>query len=131
MRRRGAIGTAVIDPVEVQQVVVNLVTNALDAVAGRPDARIEIATGREPRAFLIRVADNGPGVAPGVLPDLFKAFASGKAEGLGLGLSIAKTIAQNHGGDIEVDPGGAGRGAAFTVRLPAGGASARRPKAAS
>ena len=50
--------------------------------------------------------------------DLFKAFASSKGEGLGLGLAISRTIAQTHGGDLTVDPGGDGRGACFTLHLP-------------
>jgi two-component system sensor kinase FixL len=52
------------------------------------------------------------------MPTLFKAFSTSKRTGLGLGLAISKTIAQNHAGDLTVDPGGGGHGATFTVYLP-------------
>jgi two-component system sensor kinase FixL len=50
--------------------------------------------------------------------DLFQAFKTGKRSGMGLGLAISRTIAQTHGGDLSVDPGGGGRGARFVIRLP-------------
>jgi two-component system sensor kinase FixL len=64
------------------------------------------------------VEDNGPGIPPESVPGLFKAFSSSKGSGLGLGLAISRTIAQTHGGDLKVDPGGNGRGACFTLQLP-------------
>jgi two-component system sensor kinase FixL len=107
-----------VDPVQIQQIVVNLMRNALEAVKGRPKPEIAITTCRAGKGVAIRVEDNGPGIAADAIPDLFKAFASSKREGLGLGLAISKTIAQSHGGTLEVDPGGKGRGARFTLRLP-------------
>ncbi|HMA72774.1 MAG TPA: PAS domain S-box protein [Xanthobacteraceae bacterium] len=107
-----------VDPVQIQQILVNLARNALEAVKGRPEAEISITTCRTEKRIAIRVEDNGPGIRAEAIPDLFKAFASSKSHGLGLGLAISKTIAQSHGGTLEVDPGGKGRGARFTLSLP-------------
>jgi two-component system, LuxR family, sensor kinase FixL len=107
-----------VDPVQIQQIVVNLVRNALEAVRGRPEPEITITTARSENGVAIRVEDNGPGIRPEAVPDLFKAFSSSKNQGLGLGLAISRTIAQSHGGTLAVDPGGNGRGARFTLSLP-------------
>jgi two-component system, LuxR family, sensor kinase FixL len=107
-----------VDPVQIQQILVNLTRNALEAVKDRPQPEIAITTCRAEKGVAIRVEDNGPGVQAEAIPDLFKAFASSKNQGLGLGLAISKTIAQSHGGTLEVDPGGKGRGARFTLILP-------------
>jgi len=106
-----------VDAVQIQQVVVNLVRNAIDAAnADFPDVRV--ATGLADDSVLMTVEDNGPGIPAESMPDLFKAFSSSKGSGLGLGLAISRTIAQTHGGDLKVDPGGNGRGACFTLQLP-------------
>jgi len=114
-----------VDPVQIQQIVVNLVRNALEAVRGRPEPEITITTGRTEKGIAIRVEDNGPGIRAEAVPDLFKAFSSSKNEGLGLGLAISNTIAQSHGGTVAVDPGGNGRGAGLTLTLPLAAADAR------
>jgi two-component system sensor kinase FixL len=106
------------DPIQIQQLVVNLVRNAVEAVNGRDSADILIATRLTASAVELAVSDNGPGIAVDLLPDLFKAFAASKTTSMGLGLAIAKTIAQNHGGELTADPGGHGRGACFTLTLP-------------
>jgi two-component system, LuxR family, sensor kinase FixL len=107
-----------VDPVQIQQILVNLTRNALEAVRGRANPEVVIATRRDAKGVAIQVGDNGPGIGAEAVPDLFKAFASSKNGGLGLGLAISKTIAQSHGGTLEVDPGGHGRGAQFTLSLP-------------
>lgn len=107
-----------VDPVQIQQIMVNLTRNALEAVKGRPKPEVVITTRRDARGVAIQVEDNGPGIQEDAIPDLFKTFASSKTGGLGLGLAISKTIAQSHGGTLEVDPGGKGRGAQFTLTLP-------------
>jgi two-component system, LuxR family, sensor kinase FixL len=107
-----------VDPVQVQQILVNLTRNALEAVRGRPNPEVMITTRRDAKGVAIEVADNGPGIRPEAVPELFKAFASSKNGGLGLGLAISRTIAQSHGGTLDVDPGGQGRGAQFTLSLP-------------
>lgn len=108
-----------VDPVQIQQIVVNLVRNAIEAASGAPDPAIEIRTRASDGSVRLEVQDNGPGIAPEALPKLFEAFASSKRRGMGLGLAISRTIAQNHGGDLLVDPGGNGRGACFSLVLPA------------
>jgi two-component system, LuxR family, sensor kinase FixL len=109
------------DQVQIQQVVVNLVRNALEAVRGRRNAEIVVSTCVEDRHVLLSVTDNGPGIAPEHHVDLFRAFKTGKQRGMGLGLAISRTIVQSHGGELLVDPGGDGHGASFVVRLPLSG----------
>jgi two-component system, LuxR family, sensor kinase FixL len=109
---------AIVDPVQIQQIVVNLIRNALEAVKDRPEAAIVIETAREGESLVVSISDNGPGISAAVLPTLFKAFSTSKRTGMGLGLSISRTIAQNHGGDLAVDPGGQGEGACFRLLLP-------------
>jgi two-component system sensor histidine kinase HydH len=105
------------DAGQLQQVLVNLVLNALDAMPGGGVLRVAVreAAGR----VEVEVADTGPGVPTEIRPKLFQPFVSGKDTGLGLGLVISRRIAEDHGGSITPAdrPGG---GAAFTVTLPAG-----------
>lgn len=107
-----------IDQVQIQQVVVNLVRNAFEAVRDRRNAEVVVSTALDERHVLLSVADNGPGIPSEKLTDLFQAFKTGKRNGMGLGLAISRTIVQSHGGELLVDPGGHGRGARFVVRLP-------------
>jgi two-component system sensor kinase FixL len=107
-----------VDPVQIQQILVNLTRNALEAVKGRMNSEVAITTRRAAKGVAIQVEDNGPGIQEDAIPDLFKTFASSKSGGLGLGLAISKTIAQSHGGTLDVDPGGSGRGARFILTLP-------------
>jgi two-component system sensor kinase FixL len=109
---------AVVDPVQIQQVIVNLVRNALDVVGDQPEGQVRIITKGTDAGAEIVVEDNGPGIPAERLPSLFKAFSSTKSRGMGLGLAISKSIAQNHGGDLIVEPGGEGRGARFVLILP-------------
>lgn len=107
-----------VDPVQIQQVVVNLVRNAYEAVKCRKGGRIDIATAADEKSVMLTIGDNGPGIPHDRMTDLFQAFKTGKRSGMGLGLAISRTIAQTHGGDLSVDPGGEGRGATFVIRLP-------------
>ena len=109
---------AFVEPVQVQQIVVNLLRNAAEVLKDREDGLVIIKTGQDGAFVTITVEDNGPGIPPTAMPHLFKAFATTKTTGMGLGLSISRSIAQNHSGDLVVDPGGHGRGARFTVQLP-------------
>jgi len=108
-----------VDPVQIQQIIVNLLRNAIEAVGASKRKVITIEIARRGDNVTLSVEDTGPGVAPGILPELFRAFATGAKGGVGLGLAISKSIAQSHGGDLQVDPGGEGRGARFTLQLPA------------
>lgn len=120
-----------VDPVEIEQVIHNLVRNAADAVgeAGRPDGRVRVALAREAAGYAIRVSDNGTGIAPDILPRLFEPFFSGKPDGMGLGLSLCESIVERFDGSISAENGTAG-GAVFTVRLPAADGIGEREEAA-
>jgi two-component system sensor kinase FixL len=109
---------AVIDPVQVQQVVVNLLRNAFEACRQQEHPTVRLETRSHDDWLTVSVEDNGPGLKPAMVPTLFTAFSSSKRTGMGLGLSISRTIAQNHGGELLVDPGGHGQGARFTLQLP-------------
>lgn len=107
-----------LDPVQIQQVVVNLVRNGLEAVKTCDRQIVTISTRCTENGVAMRVEDSGPGIRADAVAQLFKPFSSSKSQGLGLGLAISRSIAQNHRGELTVDPGGNGRGAAFTLHLP-------------
>jgi two-component system sensor kinase FixL len=107
-------------PTQIQQIIVNLVTNALEALQEMPvtNRLIGIRTRRDPpNHVLIEVSDNGPGIAPELLPRIFTAFTTTKSEGMGLGLSIVRSIIESHGGQITAIPRQP-RGMIFQIRLP-------------
>jgi two-component system, LuxR family, sensor kinase FixL len=120
VRDYAAIGHARIDAVEIQQILVNLLTNAFEAVAGEKERRVTILGSRDDGQVKIAVADSGPGLPRHLIDKLFRPFESTKENGLGIGLSISQAIAHAHGGNLSVDPGGGGRGATFTLILPIG-----------
>jgi signal transduction histidine kinase len=105
-----------IDPEEIQQVLVNLLLNALDALPRGGRVRVEVV--RKGGGVEVRVSDNGPGIAPQVRDRLFEPFVTSKENGVGLGLSICKRLVEAHGGSIRGDnlPGG---GAVLALTLPA------------
>ncbi|MGC2774536.1 MAG: PAS domain S-box protein [Bradyrhizobium sp.] len=107
-----------VDPVQIQQIVVNLVRNALEAVKDRETQDVHVSTQRTELGVSMSVRDSGLGISRDLVPEMFKAFSSSKSQGLGLGLTISRTIAQTHGGRLTVDPGGNGQGACFTLELP-------------
>ncbi len=101
------------------QVLLNLIDNARQALAGQVDARIELTTRRAGQNVEIRVRDNGPGIPEEVQERIFDAFYTTKeeGEGTGIGLAISFAIVREHGGDLdfESEPG---QGTEFTIRLP-------------
>jgi signal transduction histidine kinase len=106
------------DPIQLEQVVLNLVINALDAVATSTSERsVVVQTDRWNTEIELDVLDTGPGIPPSVQPRLFESFFSTKPSGLGLGLVIARSIIQRHGGRIQAENRESG-GAVFRVRLP-------------
>ena len=105
------------DRVQLQQLVVNLVRNALDAPETARPRRVVISGRALPAsAYAIAVSDNGPGVPPEIAPRLFEPLTSTKPQGMGLGLSICQTIARAHDGRIRYASGLDG-GATFTATL--------------
>jgi two-component system sensor kinase FixL len=111
------------DRIQIQQLVVNLVRNAIDAVAKFPDREIKISTKQDPDGKLVTtVEDSGPGVDTAVMGRVFQPLASTKPTGMGLGLSICRAIVENHGGRIWVEPSSLG-GAAFSFVLARVGAN--------
>ena len=107
-----------IDPVQIQQVLINLLRNAVQAVREASIRRIGVSAAAQDHDIVIRITDSGGGVPAEVVPTLFKAFSGQRKGGLGLGLAISRSIAQNHGGDLSVEPKGSELGAAFVLRLP-------------
>ncbi|MGB3626528.1 MAG: PAS domain S-box protein [Henriciella sp.] len=93
------------DPIQIQQVVINIVRNAFEAMAGQEDPRVLIkASSASGGLVMITIEDNGPGIGRDVSDQLFRPLASSKTTGMGLGLSICKTIIEAHGGTIEAMP---------------------------
>jgi signal transduction histidine kinase len=108
------------DPEGIHRALLNIVGNALDAVAGAESPRVLVSTAREADGEWLRfeVRDNGGGIAPEKLNDIFRPFVSSKgARGTGLGLAVSRKILREHGGDILVrsQPG---QGSLFILRLP-------------
>jgi C4-dicarboxylate-specific signal transduction histidine kinase len=112
-----------LDRIQVQQVLVNLMRNAIEAMAASPRRMLMVAaTKADVGGVEISVADTGPGLPEQIAANLFKPFVSTKAEGMGVGLSICRAIIQDHGGRIwtEANPGG---GTVFRFTLPKGDSS--------
>jgi two-component system C4-dicarboxylate transport sensor histidine kinase DctB len=103
------------DRTRLEQVVINLVQNAIEAVEEGRDGRVTLTATLVGKAIELSVADNGPGLYPAIAAILFTPFASAKPEGLGLGLAIARDIAREFGGDIAHRP--SPQGATFVATL--------------
>jgi PAS domain S-box-containing protein len=108
-----------VDLVQIEQVLLNLVRNALDALEERPagERELVIRTAIEGDAAVVSVHDNGPGIPPERMDHLFDPFYTTKESGMGMGLSISQTILENHFGTIEA-ASTPGAGTVFRVRLP-------------
>jgi signal transduction histidine kinase len=110
------------DPVQLQQVVLNLALNALDSAStSTDDPAVTVSTATHGGEVEISVRDTGPGLAPGVEQHLFESFFSTKKQGLGMGLVIVRSIVERHHGRVRAENGvtpGGGRGAVFRVLLP-------------
>jgi len=108
------------DRIQIQQIVLNLVVNAIEAMSAVDGRRRQLAIGsarEDANAVRVEVRDSGPGVDPSHAERLFEAFYTTKAEGMGMGLCISRAIIEAHGGRLWVGPNGS-HGAAFCFSLP-------------
>ena len=106
------------DPIHLQQVLINLLVNGMDAMSGKPaKSHLEIRLQREDDCGLLAVRDFGVGLSPELLPRLFERFFSTKPSGMGMGLAISRSLIEEHGGSIWAESQ-LGRGTTFFVSLP-------------
>jgi signal transduction histidine kinase len=107
------------DAVQLQQVVLNLIINAIDAIseAEAKEREVSVTTNLSGTSAEIRIGDTGPGIATGDLKSVFDPFFTTKSQGMGMGLAIARTIVEAHYGQVSAENRSSG-GALFTIRLP-------------
>jgi len=109
-----------VDVVQIEQVLLNLIRNALDALldVDAEHRSLVLRTGREGKRIQVNVIDTGPGIDPETANQLFEPFFTTKESGMGMGLVISQTIVEDHNGKIEARPV-AGGGSCFRLILPA------------
>jgi signal transduction histidine kinase len=110
------------DPIQLQQVILNLILNAIEAMNGVAQVSREVlvkTAANRSNTVLVAIHDTGLGFAPGKIDTLFDAFYTTKHDGMGMGLAISRTIIEAHGGRIWAEPN-APRGAVFQFTLPVG-----------
>ena len=131
-QHEGEVLPLVCAPAQINQVVLNLLVNAMQAIeaTGRSDGRIEIDTRTQGDTVILEVADNGCGIPAENLPRIFDPFFTTKpvGQGTGLGLAISHSIVADHGGRVEVEST-PGRGSRFRVILPVSGRGQGRKQA--
>ena len=123
----GEPGLVVINRLQLQQALLNLFQNAIEAMSQSeaPNRTLLVRCScQEDGGVILRVEDNGPGIAPADRKKLLDAFFTTRTEGLGMGLAVARSVIRAHGGRLEVEPR-ASAGTAFTIHLPADN---RRPE---
>lgn len=113
-----SVSAVLADEIQIQQVILNLMRNAIEAMVDSPRRELVIATGwNDAKMVFISVADTGPGISPDIAEQLFQPFITSKPEGLGVGLSVSRTIIEAHGGQIWVEDNSGG-GTLFCFTLP-------------
>ena len=123
------VGAVVCDPEGIHRAVLNIVSNALDAVEDRPNPKVGVQTLLEADGNWVKiiVIDNGPGIPAAEIEDIFKPFISSKgSRGTGLGLPVSRKILREHGGDILVQSVPE-KGSKFILRIPLNSAFAGEP----
>jgi two-component system NtrC family sensor kinase len=107
------------DPAQIEQVLIALIMNAIDAMPRGGNLWLETQMHGDAGTIVIRVRDDGAGIAPDILPHIFEPFLTTKetGHGVGLGLAISRGIVERHNGSIEVESD-LGRGTTFTITLP-------------
>ena len=105
-----------INRIQIQQVVMNIIRNGIEAMANSPQQEMTLTTAREGDFAVITISDTGPGLPPEIRANLFQPFVTTKEKGMGIGLNICQSIAEAHGGHIEAPVVAAG--AVFRIRLP-------------
>jgi two-component system, LuxR family, sensor kinase FixL len=108
---------AEVDRVQIQQVLLNLIRNAVESMEGCDIRELTVGTVAQDGAVLVSIADTGGGIPPEIEAKLFQPFVTTKPEGMGIGLSICRTIVEAHGGRLWVQPN-AGTGSVFNSTLP-------------
>ncbi len=108
---------AVIDKIQIQQVLLNLMRNAIEAMAAQPRRELTISASRVGGMIEIRVADTGPGLPESVRARLFQPFVTTKPDGMGVGLSVCRSIVEAHRGELHVEDA-TGGGTVFRFTVP-------------
>ena len=109
---------AMIDRIQIQQILINLMRNAIEAMKDSPYRELTVRTRLEGEGEIaVEVQDTGPGISDEIAQDLFKPFVTTKSGGMGIGLSISKRIVEAHGGEMTVSKNASG-GASFRFTLP-------------
>jgi two-component system sensor kinase FixL len=106
-----------IDQIQIQQVILNLVRNSVEALRQMPRREIAFRTAVSDSFVEVVISDSGPGLPPEILDRLFQPFVTTKPNGTGIGLSISRSIVEAHGGRLSAVDSPAG-GAAFRFTLP-------------
>jgi two-component system sensor kinase FixL len=118
LQLEASLPTVFVDKIQIQQVLMNLIRNAIEAMQGTDTRELTITTGRSgDQHVCAMVRDSGPGLPAEVRKRLFQPFVTTKEGGMGVGLMICQSIIQFHGGSIEISPEEE-PGTAFTFRLP-------------
>ena len=113
-----SVSHVLVDKIQIQQVLVNLLRNAIEAMQNSVHRQLAVSTHPAPENMVVvRVSDTGSGIDPDVASKLFQPFVTTKRQGTGIGLSISRTIIESHGGQISVEPNlGEGTTFRFTLR---------------
>jgi signal transduction histidine kinase len=106
----------VADYSQVEQVLINLIKNAVAAISDKKNGVIELKAFKAEGATIIRVDDNGAGISRPIIEDIFVPFFTTRQDGSGIGLSLSRQIMQNHKGSISVDSA-PGKGSKFTLKF--------------